>query len=406
MDLYKLNLRHLRAFLETGRAGSISAAASEVHLSQPAITQALGKLETTLGVALFVRGRGGIFLTEPGARFQDRVARALEHLRQGVERCGRTGGRKRTGGFQRFDHLLTSAQLRALLAVEDAGNFSWAARQVGIAQPALYRTARDLERISGVPLYGKTPQGIELTPPAQALALSARLTYAELKQGIDEINAWLGHDSSEVVIGTMPLAKSYVLPKAVNDLTRLRPDVRVRVVDGPYADLLHGLRHGLFDLLIGALRDPVPAEDVEQAPLFDDALAILARKDHPLAGQKTVSIRDLAAYAWVTPPAGVPTRVLFDSLFSQMGIPAPSRIVETSSQIVMRGLLMGSDRLTILSPHQVRLEMEQGLLCRLSVELTQASRTIGLSTRKDWQPTSTQSLLLDLLAKAARERLA
>ncbi|MFD0981130.1 LysR family transcriptional regulator [Tropicimonas aquimaris] len=404
MDIYKLNLRHLRAFCETARVGSISAAASEVHLSQPAITQALAKLEKSLDVALFVRNRVGIFLTEPGTGFRDRVARAQEHLRQGAERCGRAGGRKRSGGFQRFDHLVTSAQLRALLAVEDAGNFSWAARRVGIAQPALYRTARDLERLSGVSLYGKTAQGIELTPAAQALALSARLAYAELKQGIDEINAWLGHDSAEVVIGAMPLAKSYVLPKAINDLTRLRPDVRVRVVDGPYADLLHGLRHGQIDLLIGALRDPVPADDVEQAPLFDDALAILARSGHPLAERTFVAIRDLADYAWVTPPKGVPTRVLFDSLFSQADVEAPRRIVETSSQIVLRGLLMGSDRLTILSPHQVRLEMEQGLLCRLKVELEGASRMIGLSTRKDWQPTATQSLLLELLAKAARKR--
>ncbi|SDJ54325.1 LysR family transcriptional regulator [Aliiruegeria lutimaris] len=404
MDIYKLNLRHLRAFLETARAGSISAAASEVHLSQPAITQALAKLEKTLGAALFFRNRGGIFLTEPGEGFRDRVARVQDHLRQGAERCGRAGGRKRSGGFQHFDHLLTSAQLRALLAVEDSGNFSWAARQVGIAQPALYRTARDLERISGVPLYEKTAQGIELTPAAQALALSTRLAYAELKQGIDEINAWLGHDSAEVVIGTMPLARSYVLPKAINDLTRLRPEIRVRVIDGPYADLLHGLRHGQFDLLIGALRDPVPADDVEQAPLFDDALAILARSGHPLSEQETVTIRDLATYAWVTPPEGVPTRVLFESLFSEAGIAAPSRIVETSSQIVLRGLLMGSDRLTILSPHQVRLEMEQGLLSQLNVELKAASRTIGLSTRKDWQPTATQSLLLDLLATAARKR--
>ncbi|NDR56923.1 LysR family transcriptional regulator [Pseudoruegeria sp. M32A2M] len=403
--MHKINLRHLRAFHETARAGSISAAASEVHLSQPAVTQALAKLEKTLSVSLFVRSRGGIFLTEPGARFHDRVARVQDHLQKGAERCSRAGGRKRSGGFQHFDHLLTSAQLRALLAVEDAGNFSWAARRVGIAQPALYRTARDVERLSGVTFYEKTAQGIALTPAAQALALSARLAYAELKQGIDEINAWLGHDSAEVVIGTMPLARSHVLPMAINELTHLRPDVRVRVVDGPYADLLHGLRHGQLDLLVGALRDPVPADDVEQAPLFDDALAILARSGHPLSEQETVTIRDLAAYAWVTPPEGVPTRVLFDSLFFQAGIEAPRRIVETSSQIVLRGLLMGSDRLTILSPHQVRLEMEQGLLSQLNVELNAASRTIGLSTRKHWQPTATQSLLLDLLTEAAHKRV-
>lgn len=405
MDIHKLNLRHLRAFHETARLGSISAAASEVHLSQPAITQALAKLERTLGVALFVRARGGIFLTQPGETFRNRVERAQDYLRVGAERCARSASKKGSGGFQRFDHLVTSAQLRAFLAVDEAGNFSWAARKIGIAQPALHRTARDLERLSGAALYGKTAQGIELTPAAQAFALSARLALAELRQGIDEINAWLGHDSTELNVGTMPLARSYVLPKAINDFTRLRPEVRLRVVDGPYTDLLHGLRHGQLDVLIGALRDPVPADDVAQTPLFDDALAILARADHPLAGRGGVTVQELAGWSWVTPPRGVPTRELFDALFSDAGIAAPTRIVESSSQILLRGVLLGSDRLTILSPHQVRLEIEQGLLTQLDVDLSHSSRTIGLTTREDWQPTATQSILLDLLERAAGDRL-
>ncbi|MBZ0214965.1 MAG: LysR family transcriptional regulator, partial [Fimbriimonadaceae bacterium] len=53
MDRPFPNLRHLRAFREVAACRSISQASRRVHLSQPAITQAIAKLEDALGLALF-----------------------------------------------------------------------------------------------------------------------------------------------------------------------------------------------------------------------------------------------------------------------------------------------------------------------------------------------------------------
>ena len=85
-----LNLRHLRVFLEVAKSGGISAAARTVNLSQPAITQAIAKLEAVFQQKLFARGSTGMFLTEAGALLQARADRALAHIRNG---CGRSRAR-------------------------------------------------------------------------------------------------------------------------------------------------------------------------------------------------------------------------------------------------------------------------------------------------------------------------
>jgi LysR family transcriptional regulator of gallate degradation len=121
------NLRHLRAFREVARARNISQASERVHLSQPAITQAIAKLEDTLQAPLFERRKEGMFTTEPGAIVLVRVERALGFLERGARDALRLGQRKGGRGFERFDQLLTSAQLRALIAVSKAENFSLAA---------------------------------------------------------------------------------------------------------------------------------------------------------------------------------------------------------------------------------------------------------------------------------------
>lgn len=69
----------------------------------------------------------------------------------------------------------------------------------------------------------------------------------------------------------------------------------------------------------------------------------------------------------------------------------------------MRGLLLGSDRLTLISAHQIRHEHELGLLVILPVELANTERTIGLTVRRGWRPTATQAHFLDLLREAGTQ---
>lgn len=74
-----MTLAQLRYFLAITRAGSISAAAEQVHVAQPALSQQIRLLEEELGQALFSRHARGVRLTDAGSRFQ---TRALGILRQ------------------------------------------------------------------------------------------------------------------------------------------------------------------------------------------------------------------------------------------------------------------------------------------------------------------------------------
>jgi DNA-binding transcriptional LysR family regulator len=394
------NFRHLRAFSEVARCGSISDASGRVHLSQPAITQALAKLEEQVGARLFDRRSDGVAPTEAGTAFLNRVERALSLVRQGARDAVRLGARKGTRGFANFDQLLTTAQMRALVAVSKAGNFSLAARSIGLSQPTLHRAARDLERLSGLSLFEKSGQGIALSPAAEALAQAVRLAFAELEQGFAEVEESRGLDSGRIVVGAMPLPRAFILPTAINALLRERPDVKVGVVDGPYEDLLAGLRQGDLDLLVGALRTPIPIGDVVQEALFSDPLAVVARTGHPLARKETVTVEDLAAYPWVIPREGTPTRRHFTTMFGGLG--EPPGLVETGSPMLIRGLLLGSERLTLISLHQIRLEERMGLLVPLNVDTRGTLRPIGVTHRRDWRPTATQSRFLECLRAAGQ----
>jgi LysR family transcriptional regulator, regulator for genes of the gallate degradation pathway len=395
------NLRHLRAFSSVAKLQSVSDASREIYLSQPAITQAIAKLEKELEVQLFDRRTDGMYLTDAGELFVDRVNRMLRYYKTGADEAANQGMKRKSKGFQNLEQLMTGVQVRALIALSEAGNFSLAARMVGISQPSLHRAARDLEHMSGVTLFEKSKRGIDLTKAADSLAFYCRLAVAELEQGYDELEEWKGNDSGSIVVGTMPLARTFMLPTAINALTREKPEIKINVVDGPYEDLLNGLRHGSLDLLIGALRYPVPVDDIEQEALFDDPLAIVGRNGHPLSLKPVMTIKDLANFSWVVPRKGAPTRDCFEKMFENSGL-YPKGVIESSSLILIRSLLTASDRLTIISLHQIRHEKQLGLLVPLAFETSDTKRPIGLTIRKDWRPTATQAKFIQLLRDAGR----
>lgn len=395
------NIRHMRVFLETLRTGSVSQAAGLCHLSQPAATQAIRKLEQALGTPLLIRHGKSFSPTPCGALFVRRVEAALGHLQAGARNAARSGGE--TGRRLRMlDRQVTAAQLRALVAVANCGSFTVAARMLDLAQPTIHRAARALEALAGVPFFRATAVGVELTPAAQAFVLGAKLAQAEIRQGVEEIGRELGEDRGTFILGSLPLARSRIVPRAIHALMGDAQGVQVRVVDGRYAELLRSLREGDLDCLIGALRDPAPADDVTEERLFTDDLVIVARPDHPLADRRRVSLEDTLAFPWVAPPRDTPAgQYLFQTLRIQDRAQSPVRVV-SSSLVLLRGILAQGDYLSIISRHQVAEDIAQGRMAVLDMPLRGHLRPIGLTYRRDWRPTETQARFLDHLRRFSR----
>jgi LysR family transcriptional regulator, regulator for genes of the gallate degradation pathway len=388
------NLRHLECFREIVRLGSLSAAARAVHMSQPAVTQAVAGLEAHFGVRLLTRRSNGVSLTPAGEICRVRVDRALSQLRDAL-------AESRGGERGDVTRLVRSRQLDALNAVVEFGNFSGAARAQQTAQSNVHRAARELEQTLGLPLFEKTSFGVTPTREAEKLARRVRLAFRELSQAHAEIQALQGAESGRTVVAALPLARSYLLPAALLEFSQSNPRHGVEIIEGTYANLLAGLRSGESDVLIGALRDPAPAPDVVQEHLFDDPLAIVARANHPLAGRRP-TVASLRKYEWIAPRRGSPLRAHFDALLASKGMELPEPSLECNSLAAARAFLLESDRLMLLSAHQIHYEMAAGLLVTLPHPSGDVMRPIGFTLRRNWRPTPVQERLLEILRRVAR----
>lgn len=397
------NLRHLRVFAEVARSGSISQAAPKVFLSQPAMTQAIAKLESQLDAELFTRQSSGMYLTAEGSIWFERVKRCLELLIQGLIDIQGVQSAGRAARAQQQLTQISSTQLRALVAVTDRQNFSLASRELGVSQSSLHRSARDLESLLGVSLFEKTSTGIAATRAARILSQRAKLAVAEINQGVEELSLARNRERGRLRIGSMPLARTSLLPLAINRFTAAHPGLQLELVDGPYEDLITHLLNADLDLVVGALRSPPPTDSIYQRELIAPPLAIIGRADHPLRSQGKLSAGMLASFPWVVPREGTPTREFFNEHFKQYLEQGEMSLVETTSHILTREVLLGSDRLTLVSRHQLEHEIQAGQLAVMPYALSHTRRSIGFMLRRDWKPTASQQKFIDILIECTAE---
>ncbi|MEC8581845.1 MAG: LysR family transcriptional regulator [Pseudomonadota bacterium] len=383
------NLRHLRLLLSVAETGSLTHSASILNVSQPAVTQAIGKLERETGGRLFDRTRQGIFPTPRCEVLARRLRRAFDRLDPAL-----------TDVAPRLMLTATWAQLQSLVAVHEAENFTLAARRLGLAQPTVHRAISQLEQEAGQSLFERTAFGLLPTRQTRALVQAVMLAFAELDQADSDLSELDGGETGQIVVGSLPLSRSVLLPRALARFREQRPRYPVMVIDGRYDELLGNLRRGEVDLIIGALRQPAPIGDITQVKLFDDHLSVLARRDHPLAGKTGLTAKDLQECKWVVPRRGTPSREHFDALFAPIGL--PESIIEAGSILLMRELLAESDHLGCISSVQAQAELSHQLLSELDVTANWPARPIGLTYRENWVPTKAQALLIDIIESEAR----
>jgi DNA-binding transcriptional LysR family regulator len=372
-------LRDLAAFAAAARAASLGAAARQAGLSQPALSQAIDRLEALSGQRLLARGPRGSFPSAAGALLLERCARMDGQLAAGLAACGSSTPPR----------LLTDTALDTHLAIALAGSFAAAARARGVSLPTLARSARGLEATLGVALYRRTAAGFVAGPGGAELARRIALARIEIEQGLSELAAERG----QFRLGTLPLLPRQPIAHA---LAAAGAGLAISVLDGSHAALAALLRQGRIDAMLGALRGAPPHPELMEEALLDDPFVVACGAAHPV----DTTPAGLAGTGWVVAGPPLPRRAVAEALFATL--PARPRILlETNAAETTIAVLRQGTALALLSAQQVA--ATPGLR-RLAVTLPPAPpRQIGLTLRRDWRPTAAQAAFLEALRDACRE---
>lgn len=303
-----------------------------------------------------------------------------------------------------MDTTLDVSRLRQLAQVVRDRSFSKAADSMGISQPALSKSIRSLERALGVKLLERGRFGASPTAFGLALVRHADAIDAELRSAVQEVDALRTARVGHTCIGCGPSEATRLLPIALNRLRVRAPGVGVTVLYGLNEALLPMVKHGEVEFAISSIPAHSVDLDIRHVRLHEDRAAVVARGGHRLLESKRpLKAQHLLGHHWILARQSELERRAFDDLFVEAGLDPPQVMLETTSAVLMKTVVMQSDFLTFLPRELIFWEQRAGLLSDLKLEATSWRRIVGLTLRARGGISPAAQALIDVLREVGEE---
>lgn len=212
----------------------------------------------------------------------------------------------------------TLRQLRAFRSVYQLRKLSAAAEQLSVTQSAVSVLIRQLEEGLGTRLFDRTTRSLRPTPAAaEAIVVAERILrdVESLGSGLRDLSALR---RGRVSLAVTPTLGEILLPRVVRRFARAHPEIRVVIDDCSPEQFVSRVVGEHVDLGLGTPERA--AADVDTEKLMGDHLALVCRKDHPLAAKRTLRWADLAGQGILTVRPGYGIRPLIDGAAAQAGV--------------------------------------------------------------------------------------
>lgn len=377
-----IKIMQLRAFCMIAKYGTVSEAADNLFRTQSAVTRSVRELEETLGVTLFERHASGMMITDYGKCILPRAQKAIAELRQIPELLTKLKPR----ASERREEaepiwLFNLRRLEVFVALQRFHHTKTAAHALGVSQPAISASLKVLEKGAGITLFQRTPRGLMPTASGREIAPVISRAINEISHIKEDIAARQGRLTGTVNIGALPLSRTALLPEAIAQLVAMHPGIRIFTNESAFSGLVTDLRSGDVDFIVGALRKEEDFFDTDNIFLFEEELVMLVGPQHPLL-HRPLQSKDFTNAQWILPRSKTPARRLLDKAFAERGLSVLQPVVESGDLAIVRGLLLRTDMIAVVSSQQLAWELENDILQPLNYSLQDTRRDIGLIFRQ------------------------
>jgi DNA-binding transcriptional LysR family regulator len=261
--------------------------------------------------------------------------------------------------------MLNFNQLRIFYHAAKNLNFTAAARDLFITQPAITAQIKLLEEHCELKLFRKKGRGVYLTDEGQTLFDYTKHIFdyeKEIELAIEEMREL---KRGALRLGTTKTYARYFMPFLLTRFHQTYSDIRIHLDEGSSQAMVQSLVDFKNDIVI--IAKIVSHPGVRFMPLSREEIVAIAHPDHPLASKSAITAEELAGERIIMKEGGSGTRHLIDNFFARANI-TPNIVMETSNTEFIKMEVQRGEGIAFLVESAVLLELEQGLLTPLEID--------------------------------------
>ena len=267
---------------------------------------------------------------------------------------------------------ITIRQLQVFESVARHLNYTRAAEELHLTQPAVSMQVRQLEQSVGIPLFEQIGRKIYRTKAGEIMlghALTIQEHLALAKREMDELK---GIDSGQLSIGVVSTI-NYFAARLLAAFSRQHPKVDIRLDVTNRETMLRKLESNEPDLVL--MGQPPKNLDVNASDFMDNPLLLVAAPDHPMAKSRNIPLESLTSETFVLREPGSGTRLAMERFFLEYKFQPKSTVEMGGNEVIKQAIEVGLG-LSVLSAHTVELELSANRLITLDV--------VGLPIIRRW----------------------
>ena len=292
-------------------------------------------------------------------------------------------------------------QLRALVALADAGSVRGAARMLHSSPAAITQSLQQIEGDLNLQLVVRATSGVTLTPNGQTLLEHARLIVGQLARAHHAVDTMRGETRGRLSVAVTAWVAITFLPEVVIRFRQRMANVQLEFYEGLLAIANPRLRDGSLDIYIGRQTPGNTHSEFTYRPLFSSTRAIVARGGHPCAESRTIA--DLLDLDWLVALDPETDGLAPSNMFSRHGLPAPRSIHFLHSLTVAVALLQRTDMISVFPWPLVELCAPRESLCAIPVREQLDDSTVGIITRAGEPLSAAARCFIDCLLETIRD---
>ena len=296
----------------------------------------------------------------------------------------------------------TLRQLQVFEKVANHLNYSRAAEELYLSQPAVSMQIKQLEGHIGLPLFEQMGKKIFMTEAGRELhhyARSIAQQLTEMEAVFDQMKG-LGH--GKLTISVVNTA-NYFTPQLLARFCQRYPEINVILQVANRDAVLKQLAENSTDLAI--MGQPPKGLDLIAESFLDNPMVVIAAPNHPLTTVKQVKFDQLAEQTFVSREQGSGTRSAMERVFEKNNI-QPRNSMEMEANEAIKQAVQAGMGLGILSLHSIELELETGRLAMLNVEHFPLLRHWFVAHRSNKRLSSAALAFKDFLLVEAKKIIA
>lgn len=252
--------------------------------------------------------------------------------------------------------------LKAFLVFSERLNFTHAAEDLHISQPALFAKVQELSRLLNLPLYRKVGRQLELTQQGKQLARFSREEIQRAEEFFEELCS--GKKRASVVLAAGEGSYLYLLVEPLRSFSR-RATLSLSLLTMNREAVLDAVQSGKAQLGVASL-ETIPSGIKSHLLYKADQVLVMPRK-HELAAKKKIQLKDLDGQALIVPSADRPHRQVLSLLLQNAGVDWQVAIEANGWELMLKFVQLGFGLAVVNSSCTI----PQGLVSRKLIELPQ-----------------------------------